>query len=59
MTSSKSVRFYFLRPGVVAVRCVFADISQKFQVMISLTVGAPPSILYANTTEGERWIVKT
>jgi len=25
-------------------------------LMISLTVGAPPSILYANTTEGERWI---
>jgi hypothetical protein len=23
-----------------------------------LAVGAPPSILYANTTEGEMWIVK-
>ena len=51
MTSSKSVGFIFLALTLLP----FVASSQTFpkiQVIIPLTVGAPPSILYANTTEG-------
>ena len=51
MTSSKSVGFIFLALTLLP----FVASSQTFpkiQVIIPLTVGAPPSILNANTTEG-------